>query len=107
MDRQHLSDVLTELIGNYVQDDKKHVFFQSPASYKLVYPTIIYHFNGFEKLHADNVHYKLYRKYSIQLITRDPDSDLITDLECLPYCSMDRDPYVVDNLYHYNYTIYY
>lgn len=106
MDRQQLSEILTDLISSYVEDDEKHIFFQSPASYKLVYPAIIYHFDGFERLNANNSIYKLYKKYNIQLITRDPDSEIIEDLEKLPYCSLNSKPYVVDNLYHYNYTIY-
>ena len=105
MDRVQLSQILNELIAPYVDDDKKHVFFQSPSNHKLTYPSIIYSFNGFRKLYANNGTYRLYPTYSIQLIGRDPDSDLIEKLAELPYCSLDR-TFVSDNLHHYNYTIY-
>lgn len=105
MDRSELSNVLHELIKPYIHDCNKHVFFQSPSSHKMTYPSIIYTFNGFNKLHADNGAYKLYRKYNILLITDDPDSELIEEIEKLKMCSLDR-PYVANNLYHYNYTIY-
>lgn len=105
MDRSELSSALNELIKPYVHDCNKHVFFQSPSSHIMTYPSIIYTFNGFEKLHANNRTYKLYKKYSILLITDDPDLELIEEIVQLPMCDLDR-PYVANNLYHYNYTIY-
>lgn len=104
--RAELSSILNEMIAPYVNDKKHHVFFQSPASYLMTYPAIIYTFDGFKKLTANNGTYKLYHKYEIKLITSNPDSELIDQLESLTLCELNRS-YVSDNLYHYSYTLYF
>lgn len=104
MDREQLSQILNDMIAPYIDDDRMHVFFQSPASYRMTYPAIIYRFDGFDPLHANNKKYKLFRKYSILLIASDPELPLIEEIVKLPYCHLDR-TYTADNLYHYSYTI--
>jgi len=105
MDRAQLSEILTDMISLYTTDERKHVFYQSPASYQMTYPSIIYSFQDYHKVYADNGTYMMKRKYQIMLISRDPDIELREELVKLPLCDMDR-TYTADNLYHYIYTIY-
>ena len=96
--RKDLSSVLHTICGN--------VYFQPSASIKLSYPCIIYKLEKMNVLYADNDPYRLYDKYSVTYITRDPDDKNIHRIAMLRLCSFDRS-YSADNLHHYAYSIYY
>ena len=96
--RENLSAVLHTFCDN--------VYFQPPTNTKLIYPCIIYKLERIGALYADNDPYRLYDKYSITYITRDPDDENIHRLAMLRLCSFDRS-YSSDNLHHYAYSIYY
>lgn len=98
--RLNLQAMLEELLGS------RNVYFQPPASVKMSYPAIVYSLNGFDKKLADDQCYMLQRSYQITYIDKSPDSPLVDKIASLPLCSFVQH-FTMDNLNHYNYTIYY
>lgn len=85
----------------------KNAYFQPPASVRMSYPCFRYEFADIDPLHADNKMYKNFTKYSVTYISRDHAEDIVTQMkERFQYCRFDR-PYTADNLYHYNFELYY
>lgn len=82
------------------------VYFQPPESLKLSYPCIVYKRSEIKSGFANNGVYHQDHAYKATLLTTDPDSDIIDTLSKLPFVKFDR-AYVVDNLNHYDYYIYY
>lgn len=101
MDRRlELHQKLVNILGS------NNVYFQPPATIKLQYPCIIYHRSKINKRHADNVMYNHNVQYSILLIGRNPESDIVTKILELPYCSYDRF-FTADDLNHDAFTLFY
>lgn len=101
MDRRlELQKILENILGS------RNVYFQPPSNTKLTYPCIIYERNAIETRHANNGKYNSKIRYSIMLIGRSPENQLINELLKLPYCSYDRF-YVADGLNHDTFTLYY
>ena len=98
--RLELQDFLETLKGD------EHVYFQPPASVKMVYPAIVYKLADITNTHANNRVYLQGTAYQITYITKDSDDVMIKTLSSLPYCSFDRF-FNADNLNHYVYTLYY
>lgn len=84
----------------------KRVYFQPPESVKLEYPAIVYDLDYIKSQHADNFPFVNKRRYSVTIITKDPDNDYIDKMLTLPSASFQRS-FTMDNLYHYNFTIYF
>ena len=84
----------------------KHVYFQPPESFKMVYPAIRYKLANIDNTHADNRVYLQGTAYQLTYITKDPEDVMIKTLSQLPKCTFDRF-FVADNLNHYFYTLYY
>lgn len=82
------------------------VYFQPPENTKLQYPCIIYERTSINQIYADNRAYFNMVRYSVTLITRSPDSDLVKRILELPYCSYDR-YYAADSLSHDVFTLFY
>lgn len=99
--RTDLSKILNDIMGG-----GKRVYFQPPASIKMVYPCIVYNLDDIDTGFANNNPYTLTNKYAVMLITKDPDSKLIHKIAQLPMCTMNR-AYTADNLYHYVYDLYF
>lgn len=101
MDRRiELHEKLCDLLGS------RHVYFQPPETVKLVYPCIIYTLDQFFIRHADGIGYHAKRRYSITIISKDPDFKVIDEVLKLPYCSFNRF-FTADNLNHWTFEIYY
>lgn len=101
MDRRlKLHQILVDILGS------NHVYFQPPASVKLVYPCIIYQYETGDTQFADDQAYIFVRKYQIQVIDPNPDTDIPDKIAQLPRCLNDRN-YTADNLNHYTFNIYY
>lgn len=100
--RLDLHEELCNILGS------RNVYFQPPESLKIKYPCIIYSKNNALSTYANNKNnYTKYDRYEIILIYKDPDSDLANDvLEHFGYCRLDRH-YIVDNLYHDAFNLYY
>lgn len=99
--REQLQEILENLIG---PDGK--VYFQPPPNIIITYPCIVYKRRSAQALHAGNQLYKRVKRYELQIITRDPDSDIPEKVAKLPLCSFDRF-YIADNLNHDVYSIYF
>lgn len=98
--RQMISGKLHELLGS----DEVH--FQPPENVKLVYPCIIYDFNGFKDINADNGAYISRERYTVTHIYRDPDGHLRNEFkEAFLYAFLSR-TFVKDNLRHDTYEVY-
>lgn len=101
MDRRlSLQETLVNILGS------NNVYFQPPETIRLKYPCIIYDRSDIDKKYADNRAYISMVRYSLTLITRSPESDLVKAILELPYCSHDR-YYAGDTLNHDVFTLYY
>lgn len=101
MDRRlSLQELLVNILGS------NNVYFQPPETIKLHYPCIIYERDDVNQRYADNRTYISMVRYSLTLITRSPESNLVKAILELPYCSYDR-YYAADTLNHDVFTLYY
>lgn len=99
-DRVELQNILETILGS------RNVYFQPPSSIKLKYPCIIYNKSNEWVNSADDMDYSNYNMYSITVIDKNPDTKIGDSIRNLPHCSFDRS-YIVDNLNHYVYRLYY
>lgn len=98
--RQELHQKLVKIPG------VRKVYFQPPASVQMMYPCIRYVREAPYVRRADNSLYRYVDRYTLTVITRDPDCPIPRRLiEAFPLCSIDR-TYVSDNLYHTVLTLY-
>lgn len=98
-DRLELHELLCELLGS------RNVYFQPPESVKMKYPAIRYSRNRIENTSADNIVYKQDVSYTITVIDRDPDSEIVERVSTIPRIIYDRS-YVADNLNHDVFRLY-
>lgn len=98
--RLELQALLEQVLGS------EEVYFQPPPSIRMSYPAIRYSLNDVALRHANNGVYQEERSYSLTLISFDPDDPVIDALIRLPKCRYERQ-YVMDNLYHNIFTIYF
>lgn len=98
-DRLELHELLCQTLGS------RNVYFQPPESVKMKYPAIVYSRNRIENTSADNIIYRQAVSYTITLIDRDPDSEIIERMSQLPRIRHDRS-YVADNLNHDVFTLF-
>ena len=92
-DRLELHEILCEKLGS------RNVYFQPPESVKMKYPAIVYSRNRIENTSADNIIYRQSVSYTITVIDRDPDSEIVDLVSQIPHIMYDRS-YVADNLNH-------
>jgi len=101
MDRRlELQEILTNILGS------SNVYFQPPSTVKMKYPCIVYQRDNIEQKFADNRTYVSLVRYSLTLISRSPENNLVSKILELPYCSYDRF-YTADSLNHDVFTLYY
>lgn len=99
--RLYLQKLLEALPGT------EKVFFQPPATVKLVYPCIIYNWSGEKDFRADDALYNSKRRYSVIIIDYNPDSRIPNIFHRnFAMSSLDR-TYTSDNLNHWVYTLYF
>lgn len=91
--RIELQTILEELLGN------RHVYYQPPENIKMEYPAIVYSLNDITTSYADNNKYKNMKRYTITVIDKKPDNNVIEKILELEYSSYDRH-YVSDYLNH-------
>ena len=104
--RLELHKILCEIINITEPDGDRHVYFQPPESFKIKYPAIVYSRSDIENKYANNSVYNQSYFYEIIVIDKDPDSEIVEKISKLPTCRFDRH-YIVDNLNHDSFTIYY
>jgi len=104
-----LQDVITEynkaveVTGTF---NTYKIYFQPPETVKLSYPCIIYSRNLGETRFANNKPYTHRLRYTIIVIDKNPDSEILEKVAMLPMCVFDRH-YTSDNLNHDVYNLYY
>lgn len=98
--RLELHELLCEKLGS------RQVYFQPPESIRMKYPAIVYELDRIEHVPADDSKYFNLRRYAVKYISRDPDNKVIDDILEVPYSSFDR-RFIIDNLYHDCFNIYY
>ena len=81
-----------------------NVYYKAPSV--MIYPAIKYERNKIENKHADDSVYYQKTSYSITVISKIVDDDIVDKISRLPQCSFDRQ-YVADNLYHNVFNMYY
>ena len=98
--RIELHAIFEQLLGS------RHVYFQPPESVRLAYPCIIYNMDQYYTRHADNIGYLGQKRYFVNVISKDPDYQLVDEMVKLPLCSFNRF-YTADNLNHWVFELYY
>ena len=99
-DRLSLHNILVSILGT------SNVYFQPPATIKLKYPCIIYKLDDIEDVRANDKRYLNHKRYLITVVDRNPDSSIPDKILDLPYCAFEN-YFVIDNLNHYNCSLYY
>lgn len=82
-----------------------HVYFQPPATVKMVYPCIVYARYDEYARHADNTKYLKATGYQVTVIDRNPDSDIPDRVGLIPL-SRRNSHFVADGLHHDVFSIY-
>jgi hypothetical protein len=90
----------------FLQTLTDNVYFQPPPNTQMKYPCILYSRDDVEAAHADNVPYRLTKRYQVTVIDSDPDSSIPDKLAALPFCSFDRH-FATDNLNHDVYNLFF
>lgn len=98
--RLDLHDVLIAILGS------DNVYYQPPASFKMLYPCIKYSRSRVDIKRADNVMYSSQIGYQVTVIDPNPDSLIPGKILSLPLCSFDRH-FTADNLNHDVFNLYY
>lgn len=96
--RHELQDILEGVCDN--------VYFQPPANVQMTYPAVVYERARANTIFADNTPYTSTKQYSLKLISKNPDDSIFEALAALPKCAHERF-YVVDNLNHDVFNIYF
>lgn len=93
------------ILHNALKSIIPNVYYQPPATVKLVYPCVVYTRKSISNRNADNSKYKVDVAYSVTLIDKAPDSEYLMSILMLPKCSHNRH-FTNDNLHHDEFTIY-
>lgn len=83
-----------------------NVYFQPPPSIQMQYPCIVYRRDLTKVLFAEDKPYKLFKRYQVIVIDRDPDSAIPDKIAALPMCIFERF-YTADNLNHDVYKLFF
>lgn len=98
--RLELQSKLEELL------ESRNVYYQPPPSKQINYPAIVYSRSGTRTFKANNKKYLAYDRYTVTVISKTVDHQVIKKiLNEFDHCEYDR-PYVADNLYHDVLTLY-
>lgn len=98
--RLFLQAQLEQLLGS------PNVYFQPPESVKMNYPAIVYALDDLKNAHADDGVYLSYKRYSVTVIDKNPDSPFVDAVAKMQTCRFNRH-YKSDNLNHWNFSIYF
>jgi len=85
------------------------VYYQPPASVRLIYPCIIYDDARSEVTYASNRAYTITHQYTITYVSKDPDdahNSIKKIVRAFEMCNHDRS-YVADNLNHEVFSLFY
>lgn len=88
-----------------IQEDGS-VYFQPGENTVMDYPCILYNVDGLDTDWADNLPYNQMVEWQVVVIHDDPDNEIWRKVGRLPRSSLNRTA-VVDNNYHYYFTLYF
>lgn len=98
---------IDEADGEYeVEDFSHHVYYQPPDGLQMKYPALVYEKSSASTQFADDRPYIYTNRYTLTVIDADPDSLIPDNIGMLPRCTKDRH-FVVDNLHHDVFVMYY
>lgn len=97
--RLELQSELEKILGS------RNVYFQPPESVKMSYPAIRYSLSNIDIRSADNMAYKVKRRYTITLIHKNPDNDVVDKM--IEFGMFFDRTYTADGLNHYVFSLYY
>lgn len=102
MDRkQKLKLELAEASGT------SNIYFQPPENAKMKYPCVVCNFESIYTEKADNRSYIKSNRYDVTYISRRESEDIANRIvDSFMNINMNR-AYTAENLYHYNFTLYY
>jgi hypothetical protein len=100
MDQGQIQSLLEEILGT------SNVYFQPPESVKMAYDAIVYHRDLANTSFADNKPYRRKKRYSVTVISQDPNSSVPDKIADLPMCTFERF-FTADNLNHDVFNIYF
>lgn len=98
--RLALHNVLLDILAS------DNVYFQPPATLKMLYPCIVYSRSRVDVKKADDITYKYVVGYTLTYIDPNPDGLILDKLLSLPMCSFSTN-FKKDNLNHDVFNIYY
>lgn len=98
--RLKLQELLVNILGT------NNVYFQPPPTIQMSYPCIVYNRSNIKADYAQNVPYKLDKRYTMTYIDPNPDSLIPDKLAWLPKCRFDR-AFTAENLNHSVFSIYF
>ena len=98
--RLDLQALLEDLLGS------RNVYYQPPESVKMNYPAIVYSLEGIENSFANDGVYFFWKQYSVIVVDKDPDSQIVTKVASMPTCRFIRH-YKKENLNHYVFELFY
>lgn len=98
--RLKLQELLETIQGN------DSVYFQPGKNVTMSYPCIVYNVDGMDTKYADNIPYDQTIEWQVVVIDRNPDAETWREVGRLPMSDFNRAD-VVDNLYHYYFTLYF
>lgn len=106
--RRELHNELKSILGTTDKSgDEARCYFQPPESIKMGYPCFVYGRESPHVMRADNLLYRRIRHYGLTYVTYEPDDPIIEEVEeHFPMCRLTRS-YMIDNLNHYYYDLYY
>lgn len=84
----------------------ENLYFQPPESIRLKYPCIIYNVSRNQQFYANNGKYMTGTRYTVKLISKNPDEPLREYLEQFRYCEL-ASFYTANNLNHFVYDLIY
>lgn len=106
MNRRFLLQQLLEEAVESPSGEKSFVYFQPPIDARMPPRCIVYSRASASTDHADDELYRFRQRYTVIVIDPDPDSTLRDKILSLPLCRYSRH-YVVNNLNHDVYDLYY
>jgi hypothetical protein len=83
-----------------------NVYYQIPSTMTMKYPAIKYSVNTIKNNHANNMVYNQNKSYTITVMSKVVDDEIVDKISRLPKCSFDR-MYVQDGIYHNVFNMYY
>lgn len=99
VNRDQLQEYLESILGS------ENVYFQPPETTRIQYPAIVYFMDGIITTPADGVTYLKHKTYTITIIHREPEFEVVDKIADLPNCRHEQS-YSADNLYHDVFSIY-